>query len=155
MIWSVPCPHAPQDHMPEVIVGMDNFPKILEVLGLVGQKSETVVVSRDDVAAAGRRTCARKWTEILQDFPGFMPYRAQRACFGAAYIYALMGHLYGMATDLHIKSGVDAFSTTTITKQIPEFVAVDTVDSQELGWPLGAAAFAALYGEEPRPFTQP
>lgn len=80
---------------PDVIVGMDNFPKVLEVLRLSGNGA----VSPNEIEAMGRILCPRKWQDVLEEFPGFMPYRAQRACFGAAYIYSIITDVYGIAPD--------------------------------------------------------
>jgi hypothetical protein len=32
----------------------------------------------------------------LSDFPGYKPYRAQRACFGATYVYLMLTDVYGL-----------------------------------------------------------
>lgn len=108
---------------PRLIIGMDNFPKILEMMNLANES----LVSPRDIQDAGRILCARPWNDVLDEFPNFMAYRAQRACFGASYIFAMVTEVYGIEID-------DATS----------FLPLDNHASYTLGWPLGATLFSAL-----------
>ena len=84
-------------------------------------------VRPSDIAAAGTEVCRLPWEKLLLKFPGFMPYRAQRACFGAAYIFALLTDVYGLGPDVQ----------TT-------FAAVESRNRYELSWALGAAVRLTL-----------
>ena len=114
---------------------MDNIPKVLEMLGLGDLAAHNV--SPDAVEAAGMDVCARDWEDLLEGFPGYMPYRAQRACFGAAYIHVLMTDVYGIR---------DAGTATS-------FAAVDSMETHALSWALGAAVHMSLEIGALRPFA--
>jgi hypothetical protein len=58
-----------------------------------------VGVSPAEIRRRALLACRRPWQDLLADHPGFMPYRAQRACFGAAYVYAILTDIYGIAPD--------------------------------------------------------
>jgi hypothetical protein len=46
----------------------------------------------------GQEICQLTWQELMARFPDSYPsYRAQRACFGAAYMYFLMTDVYGIS----------------------------------------------------------
>jgi len=113
-----------RNHLPDIIVGMDNFPKVLEMLGLSNKRP----VSPSQIRLHGRRVCSLSWTELLGNFPGYMPYRAQRACFGASYVYAMLVDIYSLDLD-------DNKSFLPL-----EFHS----DGGELSWALGAAVYSAL-----------
>ena len=89
------CVRQGRAHNSKTIVGMDNFPKVLEVLHL----PQGVAVSPAEIRRRALVACRRPWEALLEDFPGFMPYRAQRACFGAAYVYSMLTDVYGIAPD--------------------------------------------------------
>ncbi len=108
---------------PRLIVGMDNLPKVLEIMYLAREAH----VSPRQVRLAGEKLCRRSWPEILLEFPTFMPYRAQRACFGATYVYALLTRVYHLAEE-------DETS----------FLPLEVHREYTLGWPLGASIFSAL-----------
>jgi hypothetical protein len=108
---------------PKLIVGMDNLPKVLEIMHLAKEEH----VSPHNIRVAGEVLCRRSWTEILHEFPTFMPYRAQRACFGAAYVYSLLTTVYGL----------DEQDNTT-------FLPLEYHKDYTLGWPLGSAIFSAI-----------
>lgn len=108
---------------PKVLVGMDNFPKALEVLGI----PQGISVAPSEVRRLAVMACKRPWEELLTDNPTFMPYRAQRACFGASYVYTMLVDVYGIEED-----------------DKEAFLPVDTVGEHELSWALGAAVFSAL-----------
>jgi hypothetical protein len=81
--------------------------------------------------------------ELLADFPGFMPYRAQRACFGASYVYTILVDIYGIG-----EHDSEAFMPVD---QVKDFSPATTGGEDaapkkplELGWALGAAVFSAL-----------
>ena len=74
---------------------MDNFPKILEILSINNGSHHSPYISIDKIKKAGITVCHKRWDRLLLDFPGYMPYRAQRACFGAAYIYVVLKDIYG------------------------------------------------------------
>ena len=101
---------------PYMIIGMDNYPKVLEVL-----KLNNGVLAPHEIAVEGRIACKRTWTDLLSDFPGFKPYRAQRACFGAAYVYLMLTDVYGLSPN------------------DKAFMAIENLGSMELSWTLGAA----------------
>ena len=56
-----------------------------------------------------------------------MPYRAQRACFGATYVYSMLVDVYGIEED-----------------DKEAFLPIDSVGEHELSWALGAAVFSAM-----------
>ena len=89
------CVRQGRAHNSKTIVGMDNFPKVLEVLHL----PQGIAVSPSEIRQRALVACRRPWESLLADFPGFMPYRAQRACFGAAYVYSMLTDVYGIAPD--------------------------------------------------------
>lgn len=104
------------------IIAMDNFPKVLEVMGLRGDTG----VSPRALQAAGEAVCRTPWTELQERFPSFPAYRLQQACFGAAFVYAVATEVYRVAED-------DALS----------FVPTDEHRHFSVGWPLGAALYYA------------
>jgi hypothetical protein len=108
---------------PKLIVGMDNLPKVLEIMHLAKEAH----VSPHHIRVAGEALCRRSWPEVLHEFPTFMPYRAQRACFGAAYVYSLLTTVYGL----------DEHDNTT-------FLPLEYHKDYTLGWPLGSAIFSAI-----------
>ena len=107
-----------------VIIGLDNFPKALEMLSLANSKR----LSPAEIAAKGDLLCRRSWEGVLSDFPGFPNYRAQRACFSSAYIHALL-------TDVFLVGERDSV-----------FLPLDSIEQErmELAWALGSAALSAL-----------
>jgi hypothetical protein len=110
------CLHNHANH-PYMIIGMDNYPKVLEILKL----SDNGVLSPLEIATAGRNACKRTWTDLLSDFPGYKPYRAQRACFGATYVYLMLTDVYGL------------------NPNDKAFIAIENLGNMELSWTLGAA----------------
>ena len=48
------------------------------------------------VHQTGQAICQISWQDLLARFPD-SNYRAQRACFGAAYIYFFMTDVYGIS----------------------------------------------------------
>ena len=149
---------------PRYVIGLDNYPKIMEVLGLHTVKSsqkalgkilsgeakgamvkeeqdkgsnefdhldaalKSLALSPDDIARAGRLACAQTWTQLLDSLsPGEPAYRAQRACYGSAFTYALLTSVYDVPHDA------------------ADFVPLEFVETYgELGWPLGAALTLAM-----------
>eukprot|EP00981_Chlorochromonas_danica_P005631 scaffold1160_cov174-Ochromonas_danica.AAC.31 len=107
---------------PKTIIGVDNFPKTLEVLGLRGDQGVAPAVIRQ----AGETICKQPWPEVLARFPSFPAYRAQQACFGAAFMYAFAKDVYQ----------VGEHDATT-------FVPTDEHHHFSVGWPLGAALYHA------------
>ena len=105
------------------IIAMDNFPKVLEVLRLANDAT----VSPAAIREAAIQICKRSWPDILADFPGFYDIRAQQACFGASYIYAITTELYGL----------NEMDTTS-------FLPTDSHHAYTVGWPLGAAIYSAM-----------
>ena len=67
------CVRQGRAHNAKTIVGMDNFPKVLEMLHL----PQGVAVSPAEIRRRALVACRRPWESLLADFPGFMPYRAQ------------------------------------------------------------------------------
>lgn len=106
-----------------MLVGMHNFPKALEVLGI----PQGISVAPSEVRRLAVLACKRPCEEMLADNPTFMPYRAQRACFSASYVYTMLEDVYGIEDD-----------------DKEAFLPVDTVGEHELSWALGAAVFSAL-----------
>jgi len=103
---------------PYMIIGMDNYPKILEILKL----SDKGVLAPQDIAIAGKEICQRSWIDLLSDFPPGLPsYRTQRACFGAAYVYLMITDVYGL------------------NHRDKAFLAIENLGTMELSWTLGAA----------------
>lgn len=112
-----------KQYRPKVMIGMDNYPKILEILGI----PQGVAITPAEIKRRALEVCNRPWEELLADYPGFMPYRAQRACFGATYVYSLLIDVYGIDED-----------------DENAFIPVDSVGEYELSWALGAAVFSAM-----------
>jgi len=111
------CLHKHANH-PYMIIGMDNYPKILEILKL----SDKGVLSPQEIAIAGKEACKRSWIDLLNDFPPGTPYyRTQRACFGAAYVYLMLTDVYGL------------------NPNDKAFLAIENLGTMELSWTLGAA----------------
>jgi len=119
---------------PRFVVGLDNFPKVLEVIGLrprfVPDGSEegadvlaALALAPSSIADAGRAACLQPWSQLLLTLPaGSYAYRAHRACYGAALIYLLLTEVYGIPPDA------------------AEFVPLEELEPfGELGWALGAA----------------
>ena len=112
-----------KQYRPKVMIGMDNFPKVLEVLGI----PQGVSVAPLEIRRLATIACRRPWEDILAEYPTFMPYRAQRACFAASYVYTILVDVYGIEED-----------------DKEAFIPVDTVGENELSWALGAAVFSAM-----------
>lgn len=112
-----------KQHRPKVMIGMDNYPKVLEILGI----PQGLSVTPAEIKRRAIIVCNRPWEELLADFPGFMPYRAQRACFGASYVYSMLIDVYGIDED-----------------DEEAFLQIDSVGEYELSWALGAALFSAM-----------
>ena len=109
----------------KVIIGLDNFPKALEMLHLADAKLR---LSPAEIAVKGELLCKRSWEGVLADFPGFPNYRAQRACFSSAYIHTLL-------TDVFLVGELES-----------AFLPLDSIEQEqmELAWALGSAALSAL-----------
>lgn len=105
------------------IVSMDNFPKVLEVLKLANDST----VTPKSIKEAGIRICQTSWTDTLSEFPGFFPFRAHQACFGASFIYAITTELYGLNEN-------DSTS----------FFPTDNHHSYTVGWPLGSTIYSVM-----------
>jgi hypothetical protein len=103
-------------------IAMDNFPKVLEVMGLRGDQG----VAPRAIRAAGHRICQSPWPEVAARYPHFPAYRAQQACFGASFIYVIATELYNVAEE-------DSAS----------FLPTDEHAHFSVGWPLGAALSSA------------
>ena len=122
---------------PHLVVGLDNFPKVLEVLGLSDpnpleiEEGESAIIalrkrsiSPANIASAGKVACSQNWEQLLLNLPGENQpsYRAQRACYGSAFIYTLLISVYNMPEDSQ------------------EFVPLEALTPfGELGWALGMA----------------
>mmetsp|Transcript_10676 Transcript_10676/g.16173 ORF Transcript_10676/g.16173 Transcript_10676/m.16173 type:complete len:472 (-) Transcript_10676:11-1426(-) len=120
----VKCIHR---YRPTVLVAMDSFPKMVDVLGL---SHDPKGLSPSKLLDAGRRVCAEPWEVLLGRFPGYMPYKAQRACFAAAYMYFLLTDVYGAGHD-------DVGNVWPLDQHL----------DHELSWVLGAAALSTLPNE--------
>lgn len=126
---------------PSFVIGLDNFPKVLEVLGLLpklvpaatkgAEVLAALAVAPADIADAGRAACSQPWSQLLLALPASAPsYRAHRACYGSAFIYVLLTEVYG------------------IPPEAAEFVPLEELDPfGELGWALGAALALAAGNE--------
>ncbi len=105
------------------IIAMDNFPKVLEILRLSIDQPVTPYMIKE----AGESMCQRPWLDVMDEFHHRIPeYRAQQACFGAAFIYTIATELYGL----------QEYDSTS-------FLPTDSHHSYTIGWPLGATIFAA------------
>lgn len=134
-----------------VLVGVDNFAKVLEMLpsSIDNQCSELTssstvecriesessqsfsTVSPQQIASVGQQVCRMDWRDWHERFPvDTTPhYRTQRACFGAAYVYFLLVDVYGISVE-------DADT----------FLPLDVFDGFELSWAIGAAS-ASVFGD--------
>ena len=82
----------------EPLVGIDGFPKVAEILDLRDDNNDGFVeISPYELLETGEVLCQRNWNDLHSDFSHYMPYRSQRACFGAVYIYYLLVDVYGIA----------------------------------------------------------
>lgn len=108
-----------------MIVALDSFPKMMHMLGL--SSHSPALISPALILERGHAVCGRTWEDLLSDYPGHQPYRAQRACFASAYMYFLLTDVYGMHQD-----------------DTGGFWALDSHMTYDLSWVLGAAAVAVL-----------
>lgn len=117
-------PSSSEFRLPSTIIAMDNFPKVMEVLGL----SEFDTVSPRQIRQQAEKICKISWDELLASFPdGFHDYRAQKACFGSSYIYSILTYIYGMKED-----------------DLTRFKPMEAHEKYTIGWPLGVALSNAL-----------
>ena len=106
------------------IIGMDNIPKILEMLHI----SSDTPFSPNSLADIGRITCLKPWEELLSEFPSHYPsYRAQRSCFGASYIYIIMTEIFGVDPNKY-----------------NQLLPLEEYGRFTLSWPLGAVVLGSL-----------
>jgi hypothetical protein len=121
---------------PHYVIGLDNFPKVLEMIGFnntLDKRMEAMnaihrlALSPATIANAGITACKKKWSDLLLNFPNEPAYRAQRACYGSAFIYVMIKDIYG------------------IPEYSNEFVPIEEFEPYgELGWALGAAMALAV-----------
>jgi hypothetical protein len=110
----------------EPLVGIDGFPKIAEILDLRDDDGNSFVeVSPHDLISRGTLLCQRNWNDLHTEFSHYMPYRSQRACFGAVFIYYLLTDIYGIAEN-------DRTSFKTLGYE------------SDISWTIGAAMKVAL-----------
>lgn len=82
----------------EPLIGIDGFPKIAEILDLHDDDGDSFVdVSPHDLISRGTLLCQRNWNDLHTEYAHYLPYRSQRACFGAVFIYYLLTDIYGVA----------------------------------------------------------
>mmetsp|Transcript_3643 Transcript_3643/g.3760 ORF Transcript_3643/g.3760 Transcript_3643/m.3760 type:complete len:507 (+) Transcript_3643:166-1686(+) len=144
-------PECVKAHKPSNIIGMDNFPKLFTMLHLDTYQPENIDISV--IEKRGISVCNRPWQDLLDDFPGYQEYRAQRACFGAAYIYVLMTEMYGLERkELNELNESIEISSYKKNNHIDLFAAVDSIGDHELSWALGAAVYLSLGYDEPVPY---
>lgn len=55
-----------------------------------------IEISPEELVEKGTIVCQRNWKDLHSDFSHYMPYRSQRACFGAVFIYFLLVDIYGI-----------------------------------------------------------
>ena len=113
-----------QRHRPRSIIAMDSYPKALHMLGL---SHDPLAVTPALVQRHGTQICSTAWTELLHKHPGAPAYRAQRACFAAAFIHFLMTDIFGIGPH---ESGV--------------LVPLDEHIHYELSWVLGAVVLEGV-----------
>jgi hypothetical protein len=97
----------------------------VEVLDRTMGENELISLSPQELYDKGTTLCEKEWMELHKEFSHYMPYRAQRACFGAVYIYFLVTDVYGI--DINDSK---SFSATQHTADV--------------SWTLGAAFSLAL-----------
>lgn len=138
--------------VPDVVVGLDNVPSLLFMLGLhsrsYGETIERVedvpLVSPAEIAAAGERVCTLSWREVLlQADPTssfqLPSYRGHRACFGAALLLVTLEEVVLRGCGLSEPDSLSNLSTEGILLPVDEVNGVG-----ELSWALGAALMDAL-----------
>lgn len=108
---------------PKTIVGIDSFPKVLQMLNLTKES-----VAPAEIQAAAEVVCTRSWEDLLSDFPPHTPsYRAHRACFGGSFIFVMLVDVFGL----------DPLDATA-------FKPIESRGSHELSWAIGAALQTAM-----------
>lgn len=85
-----------------------------------------VEISPAEIKTKGSVLCQRNWNDLHADFSHYMPYRAQRACFGAVFIYYLLVDIYGIS-----ENDLQSFKTLGY--------------DSDISWTMGAAMGQALY----------
>eukprot|EP01031_Cornospumella_fuschlensis_P039241 gene39241-47755_t len=105
---------------PTSIIGMDNFPKVLEVMNLTRDTG----ISPYTIRQRGREVCRIPWQDILDQHPDYPAYRAQNVCFGGVFIYTILTSVY------HVEKHDEV-----------SFVPTDEHHHFTVGWPLGAALY--------------
>ncbi len=123
-------------------IGMDNFPKALEVLSLSNYSS----INPFAVDQAGVAICQRPWRDVLNDHPpGFQPYRAQRSCFAAAFISVFLTDIFGIDSQEKYFLPLDNIKGTSFNAEEIDGIGErgEHVHTMELSWTLGAAFLAA------------
>lgn len=128
-----------QRQLPGVMVAMDNFPKVLEVMELPIDDLSAVLTPAA-VRTRGQEICRIPWTELQERFPNYPAYRVQQVCFAASFIYAVMTEVYRLADNSFIPTSTSQVSSPSTTR----FVAMDSHDSFTIGWALGAAVSSAM-----------
>lgn len=135
-----------------VMVAMDNYPKVVELL-----KLNVTTPSLEEIETGGRMLCKMAWEEIcdsspsipVTDYAHVLPqrvdsycgrcvclqsYRCQKACFGTAYVSFLLRDVYGLGE----AQSVSAAQTLSVDFRLRH-------RDFEINWPVGAAVHHLLH----------
>jgi hypothetical protein len=140
---------------PTVVVGLDNAPSLLAMMGLgegsadhteegkheEGEQEAPLhargLISPAQVAQEGRRICGLSSAELLQQVDPTLPsYRGHRACFGAALLYMTLQEIVlgGCGRDV-----------AAAPSEVPTILPLASAPGLgELGWAVGAALHEAI-----------
>ena len=154
---------------PNVVVGLDNVPSLLFMLGLfsvrqaVENLEDVPLVSPADIAREGERVCAQPWESLLEQVDPSssmkLPhYRGHRACFGSALLLVTLHEivLRGCGNSGGIFSAENETTQPVSTQGI--LLPLDEIGTLgELSWTLGAALLDAYpiptHGELGKPLV--
>ena len=87
---------CPSSSGPNLVVGLDNVPPLLHMLGLAPVHDSRPVYSRDlisprNIAESAEMLCEVPWQSLLDEVaPSFPAYRGHRACYGSALLFVLL-----------------------------------------------------------------
>lgn len=123
---------------PKVVVGLDNVPPLLHLLGLAPLEDSRSVSSRSlispkDIAESAERLCQRPWQSLLEEVaPSLPPYRGHRACYGSALLFVLLEEVVlGKCGKQGSEEHASEEHVLLPLAELPTF--------GELSWALGAA----------------
>ena len=138
--------HRSTPFTPDVVVGLDNAPSLLFILGLnpypagqtVAKVRDVQLVSPAAIAREGERVCSLTWRELLESVDPssslHLPsYRGHRACFGSALLLVFL-------QEIVLRGCGDYDNVTRADHEEGLVLPLQEVGNVgELSWALGAA----------------